>query len=482
MKKKNKNSKKRISINDMGFDKSFIISSIIIILLFGGIILFNKVLTPQINLKGKNSIIINYKSKYKDAGYKATLLGDDVTKDVKVKGKVNTNKLGEYDITYSIGKGILNKKITRRVTVADTEKPKIEMSKDNIYICPGAKVKYEKNAKVTDNYDGDISKKLKVTYDEKTSVVSYEAKDSSGNKKVVNKKVLFEDIEKPTIELIGSDNKSIYIGDNYQEEGIKANDNCDGNISDKYTKEGEVNTNQLGEYVITYKVQDKAKNENTITRKVRVIEKNKNGVIYLTFDDGPQEGTTNVILDILKEEGVQATFFVTCKGPDYLIKREYDEGHTVALHTCSHDYAKIYSSDNAFFEDLYTVQNRVKNITGYESKISRFPGGSSNTVSRKYSWGIMSRLTKEVQNRGFKYYDWNLSSGDAAGGYPTSDQIYNNVVNSLSKNRANMVLMHDIKTYTRDALRRIIKYGKENGYRFEKITMDTDMVTQRVNN
>ena len=94
----------------------------------------------------------------------------------------------------------------------------------------------------------------------------------------------------------------------------------------------------------------------------------------------------------------------------------------------------------------------------------------------------MSRLTKEVQNRGFKYYDWNLSSGDAAGGYPTSDQIYNNVVNSLSKNRANMVLMHDIKTYTRDALRRIIKYGKENGYRFEKITMDTDMVTQRVNN
>ena len=94
----------------------------------------------------------------------------------------------------------------------------------------------------------------------------------------------------------------------------------------------------------------------------------------------------------------------------------------------------------------------------------------------------MSRLTAEVQNRGFKYYDWNLSSGDAAGGTPTSDQIYYNVINSLSKNRANMVLMHDIKPYTRDALRRIIRYGKENGYRFEKITMDTDMVTQRVNN
>jgi len=293
---------------------------------------------------------------------------------------------------------------------------------------------------------------------------------------------LFEDIEKPTIELIGSEYKNVYIGDNYQEEGVKANDNCDGDISSSYTTEGEVNTSALGEYKLTYKVQDKAKNEATITRTVRVIERNKNGVIYLTFDDGPQEGTTNVILDILKEEGVPATFFVTCKGPDYLIKREYDEGHTVALHTCSHDYAGIYSSDDAFFNDLYAVQNRVKNITGYESKISRFPGGSSNTVSRRYSWGIMSRLTVEVQNRGFRYYDWNLSSGDAAGGYPTSDQIYNNVVNSLRKNRANMVLMHDIKPYTRDALRRIIRYGKENGYRFEKITMDTEMVTQRVNN
>lgn len=472
----------KIKLKNFGFDKSFIILSIIILLLFGGIILYNKVLTPQISLKGKHTITINYKDDFKEPGYKAVFLGDDVTKDVKSTGKVNTSKLGEYNITYTIGDGIIRKKKVRRIVVADIEKPKIEMNKDNIYICPGAKVEYEKKVKATDNYDGNISRKVKVTYDEKESIVTYTVTDSSGNKNEIKKKVLFKDIEKPTIELNGSDNKVVYIGDNYQEEGVKANDNCDGDISDKYSTEGEVKNDELGEYVITYKVQDKAKNEASITRKIRVIERNKNGVIYLTFDDGPQEGTTNVILDILKEEGVQATFFVTCKGPDYLIKREYDEGHTVALHTCSHDYAGIYSSDDAFFNDLYTVQNRVKNITGYESKITRFPGGSSNTVSRRYSSGIMSRLTVEVQNRGFRYYDWNLSSGDAAGGSPTSDQIYNNVVNSLNKNRANMVLMHDIKTYTRDALRRIIKYGKDNGYRFEKITMDTDMITQRVNN
>jgi peptidoglycan/xylan/chitin deacetylase (PgdA/CDA1 family) len=94
----------------------------------------------------------------------------------------------------------------------------------------------------------------------------------------------------------------------------------------------------------------------------------------------------------------------------------------------------------------------------------------------------MSYLTTEVINRGFKYYDWNISSGDATYGEKTSTDIYNAVVNSLRKDKVNMVLMHDIKTYTRDALRDIIKYGKENGYTFEKITDDTEMITQRVNN
>ena len=154
----------------------------------------------------------------------------------------------------------------------------------------------------------------------------------------------------------------------------------------------------------------------------------------------------------------------------------------MALHTASHDYSVVYASDEAYFQDLGAVQNRVKNITGVESRIVRFPGGSSNTVSRRYSSGIMSRLTKELLNRGFKYYDWNISSGDAEGGSPTPEKIYNNTISQLRSGRTNMILMHDIKTYTRDALRDVIRYGKNHGYTFEKITMDTEMVTQRVNN
>ena len=153
----------------------------------------------------------------------------------------------------------------------------------------------------------------------------------------------------------------------------------------------------------------------------------------------------------------------------------------MALHTASHNYSYIYSSVDNYYSDLYSVRERVKRLTGKDADIIRFPGGSSNTISRKYSEGIMSILTSDVLKRGFRYYDWNLASGDA-GEFHTADEVYHYVISHLSKERINVVLMHDIKPYTRDALRRIIQYGKENGYVFNKITSKTEMLTQRVNN
>ena len=93
----------------------------------------------------------------------------------------------------------------------------------------------------------------------------------------------------------------------------------------------------------------------------------------------------------------------------------------------------------------------------------------------------MSELTKEVVNRGYKYYDWNVDSNDA-GGASTSYQVYYNVISNLNKNRANMVLMHDAKVTTKGAIRDIIHYGKANGYEFKQITMDTYMIRHGVNN
>ena len=464
---------------EFGCTNAMVSWGIIIFLVFVAIGIYNFMLLPQIDLKGKNTIIIDYKDKYVEKGYKASFLGNDVSKDVSIKGKVNPKKIGVYKIVYKVKVGTFTREVTRKVIVKDRKRPKLGIDDSDIYLCPGDDIVPDK-VKAIDEYEGDLTEKVK--YDITKDKITYSVSDKSGNKAEITKKIIYKDIDKPKLTLKGNDYIYLFVGDEFNDPGYEVSDNCDKEISSKVKVSGGVDTSKVGEYVLTYSVSDSYGNDIKISRKVKVSERPKDGTVYLTFDDGPQSGTTNVILDILKEENVKATFFVTNKGPDELIKRMYDEGHSLALHTASHDYSIVYSSVDAYFDDLYSVQDRVKRITGYEYKIIRFPGGSSNTISRRYTEGIMSTLTNEVVSRGFKYYDWNLSSGDAAGGHPTAENIKNNVINGLRKDRVNMVLMHDIKPYTRDALRDIIRYGRENGYAFEKITMETEMIKQRVNN
>ena len=442
--------------------------------------IYNFLLLPNIRLKGSRHIEIDYLSEYKEPGYSAYFLHDDITNQVKVTNNINSKKLGDYKVIYSVDIDGFKRKVVRNVRVTDKTGPVIELTNGtDVHVCPGREY-VEEGYRAFDSYDGDVTDKVQVVTTK--DKISYSVRDKHGNTTSIKRNIIYEDKEKPEITLNGDNIVYMFVGDTYQDSFVNVVDNCDSNLQDSVEVSNDVNTSEAGSYHVTYTVKDSSGNENSITREVIVSEHGKNGTIYLTFDDGPKNGTTNVILDILKEEDVKATFFVTNSGPDELIKRAYDEGHTIALHTASHSYSIVYASVDSYFNDLNIVSERVKNITGVESKIIRFPGGSSNTVSRKYSSGIMSYLTSEVLKRGYRYYDWNVSSGDAAGGSPTASMIYDNVVSNLSKNRVNMVLMHDIKTYTRDALRDIIRYGKENGYVFDKITQDTEMITQRVNN
>ena len=461
--------------------KKYVISIIaIILLLIGIIILF--FWPPKFELKNGENITLKYGQKYKEPGYKVTRFGKDYTKKVKVKNKINKNKLGTYEVIYEVKIAGINFKQIRKVKISDNEKPKITLKGDKkVSICPHAEYK-EEGYSATDNYDGDLTKKVKIT--KKDNIITYLVKDTAGNTTKVKRTIIKEDKTAPVITLKQGSTITLYLNETWKDPGYTAIDNCDSDITNKVETSGNVNTKKLGTYKITYSVTDEAGNVAKIERTVKVVNRpvaDGSSIIYLTFDDGPKEGTTNVILDILQEENVKATFFVTNSGPDYLIKRAYDEGHTVGLHTASHNYQTVYSSVDNYYRDLKQVQNRVKRITGYESKIIRFPGGSSNTISKKYSKGIMSVLTKDTVNKGYRYYDWNISSGDA-GEVSTASGVYNTVIKYLKKNRSNMILMHDIKPYTRDALRNIIKYGKNNGYTFAKITMSTPMITHGVNN
>ena len=205
--------------------------------------------------------------------------------------------------------------------------------------------------------------------------------------------------------------------------------------------------------------------------------------IYLTFDDGPSSRTPEV-LRILKQYGVKATFFVINGGKyNKYMKDIVADGHTIALHSYSHDYKKIYSSETAYFQDLQQISDLVYNETGVRSNVVRFPGGSSNTVSRKYNKGIMSRLTAQMADKGYAYFDWNVSSGDANGNSIPAATLINNCRKLPSKQTV-VVLMHDAgaKKTTVAALPAIIEYYKAAGCKFGTLSSSTPTVHQRVLN
>lgn len=360
---------------------------------------------PRLNIKGESIVEVEVFDKYEDAGY----ILEHPNKGLKVDvfSNVDTEKVGIYDVLYSV-KHIDNKITkTRKVKVVDNEKPVIELIGDAEITLLEDSIYKEYGYIASDNYDKDITNKVKVI----------------------------------------------------------------NNVKD-----------DVGEYEVIYIVTDSSGNTYSTKRIVKRIASNK-GLIYLTFDDGPSS-TTPKVLDILKKENIKATFFVVnfSSGYEPYIKRIVNEGHTIALHSYTHNYKLIYSSENAYFDDLNKLKEKVKSITGVDSYILRFPGGSSNTIS-SFNRGIMTHLTKKVKEKGYHYFDWNVDSRDA-GGAKNSDAVYNNVMKNLNPNRNNIVLMHDFanNNKTVDALEKIIKDAKNKGYNFSNITYNTPMVTHGVNN
>ena len=230
---------------------------------------------------------------------------------------------------------------------------------------------------------------------------------------------------------------------------------------------------------------DKNKESEESKEKLKKEEENATGVIYLTFDDGPTSDSTPQILDILKRKDVKATFFVLHYSEENAkyIKREQSDGHTIALHGYTHTYSEVYQSADACLENFKKIQQQVYETIGKKPNIIRFPGGSSNTISKKYCQGVMTEATQRALDEGFRYFDWNVDSDDA-GHAKTRDDVYNNVTSKIKPGRENVVLMHDFShnNKTLEALTDIIDYGLQNGYVFRKITDDTKMITHSVNN
>lgn len=222
-------------------------------------------------------------------------------------------------------------------------------------------------------------------------------------------------------------------------------------------------------------------------KKLYVSEKdaNQGKIVHLTFDDGPSQNTPKV-LDILDRYDIKATFFVVYNDSEpacNYYKEIVDRGHTLAIHTASHDYKKIYASVDAYLEDFNKIYTYVYQQTGVRPTLFRYPGGSTNCMSYQAGPAIM----EEMDRRGFTYYDWNVSSGDG-GNQATRSSIYEWVTSKAATLDESVVLMHDSngKGETVAALPSIIETLQEAGCVFEPLSSSSKPVqfqsTKRNNN
>ena len=211
--------------------------------------------------------------------------------------------------------------------------------------------------------------------------------------------------------------------------------------------------------------------------KLKKMDYSNNGekIVFLTFDDGTSTTVTPQILKTLKDENVKATFFLTGQNIERggekakeLIKQEFEEGHAIANHSYSHDYGILYPNRvlnlESFKEDFKKTDVILKDVLGpyFSTEVIRCPGGHM-------SWKGMQPLDKYLDENGIASIDWNALSGDAEGKKKNPQELYDYAVKTSAGKDMVVILMHDTygKENTAKALPQIIKYYKDNGYKFK---------------
>lgn len=461
---------------------------IVTVMLITGTLIYTNVDYPitksnvQVSLVGSESQQLSINSTYVEEGVIVTINEKEVNiNDVEysIDNNVNTDEIGEYTVKYHVYYNDEYYDITRNITVVDDVKPEIVVLTSKVSEnSKGNNLRYY----AFDNYDGIITDKVSVVREEGRYRLS--VSDSS-----LNETVEYVDISGTlndyVLELNGTVIQYVERGQEYIDKGLKVTNIKGKELNINYNVEGTVDTNVVGQYKIRYTIDGVDSFQERIVivyDKVNGMNYNntKDKVVYLTFDDGPGQ-YTNELLDILNKYDVKATFFVTAQFKKYvpLIEREHNEGHVVAVHSLTHNW-NIYRSFESYYKDFNDMNNIISKYTGTKSKVFRFPGGGSNTISKGKSLGVMSYSVSKMNELGYVYYDWNVDSEDAAGA--NRDKIVRNVINGISSRNYSVVLMHDIKRPTIDAIEEIIVYALDNGYTFEVLSTDTATVHHHVNN
>ena len=442
-------------------------------------------------LYGDRDITVECGDSFEDPGVYALTVGklfgeSEEHLPVTTYGSVDTSRVGSYVLRYTTRFFFSDYSTERTVTVVDTTPPVIELKHVEGYEPTWLTGYAEEGYRAYDICDGDLTGRVQRTAEDDRIV--YTVTDAAGNSTTVERELPNINYQPPVITLLGEQHMIVTAALSFTDPGYTAVDSLGNDMSGYVVCEGEVVPYAAGEYQLTYTITSELGDSVTALREVTVVpveipeavtpgEK----TIYLTFDDGPGPYTAG-LLDLLKAYNVKATFFVTNQAPKYLdlIGRAFREGHSIGVHSASHDYDRIYASEEAFFDDFFAMEEVIYEQTGSYTQLFRFPGGSSNTVSR-FNPGIMSRLTRAMNDLGYQYYDWNVVSGDA-GETNKTKEIIANIEEGCAQHTVSVVLQHDIKDYSVAAVEDVIRWGLANGYTFRGLQMDSFAAHHGVNN
>jgi len=491
--------------------KKIYIPTIILLILWALWFLTHFLINFELN--GSETTIINCGEEYIEKGAKASFLGKEL--DVKIQDNINTSKLGDYVVYYKTRNtfGIM-KSLKREVKVKDKTAPKISLKGENPKILNLNEKYIEEGASAKDNLDGDLTSKMKITGNVNTTKygeyqIMYEVSDNSGNSNSKIRKIIVKDVELPILELKGKTTVDILVGNKYEEEGYKATDNLDGDITSNVEITDKVNYNKVGNYEITYKIKDSSNNIVTKKRIINVVKKlltykdkydkidntknywwsgnkfdhkrpeggadleelkkynayflgpNKK-VIYLTYDEGSNDTYLPEILEVLNKNDVKATFFL-CRNymlmNKDLIKKMEKTGHSVGNHTYHHYVMPSLATKENFDKYVYEIratEEAYKEITGKNmDKVYREPKGE---------WSY--RSLQIVKDLGYKTFFYSADYLDY-GKNVTKEYALNKMMNRY--HHGAIYLFHPKNKGNLEALDEFIKNMKKLGYTFDLV-------------
>ena len=443
----------------------------------------------QFRLVDQAEITVPYGKPFQEPGRSAITVGQlfgpgRYQLTVETQGEVDTGKIGTYELTYST-EYLFETYTTRRIVhVEDITPPVITLQTQEGYE-PSWFTGYEEEGFLAwDDCDGDLTDQ--VEREDLGDRIEYRVKDRAGNAGYAVREL--SAVAPPELTLLGGEEVTVSASIDFEDPGFTARDAHGEDLSEFVQVQGEVIPYRAGSYELVYTIENPAGETVSVTRTVTVepVEppaavQPDEMTIYLTFDDGPGPYTEQ-LLDLLAAYNVKATFFVTCLNPEYedMVGRAFREGHRIGVHSASHNYYQIYASEQAYFEDFNKTEEMIFRQTGEYTSLFRFPGGSSNTVS-SFNPGIISRLARSMNDMGYQYFDWNVTSGDA-GDTTNTEVIINNIIDGCAGRRASVVLQHDIKDYSVAAVERVIIWGLRNGYTFRALDLTSPTAHHRIAN